>query len=190
MENMQITSSVNNKDLEACYDNLEKTGKNLYFYASVLQRCGLKDAGMKKMEEAKELSSNYNIYIALGRMYGNKQDFETAVIHYRTASNMAPYLLAPRYELVRLLDKSGNKEAALDEARLIGTIPVKVASKKADNIKNLALKYIENAASANDTIHEHEHHEHDEHHEHVHRNSFPQTGLPKNHIHNAFCNHH
>ncbi|GAB6011358.1 O-antigen ligase family protein [Viscerimonas tarda] len=180
----------NYEDLNRQYSTLEKTGKNLYSYALFLQRCGFKDKSIEKLEEAKNLSSNYNIYIALGRMYGETGNLDAAIQNYRIASGMVPYLLIPRYELTLLLDKAGDKAAALAEAQLIGEIPIKVASKKADNIKRLAKMYVEKAGHGSDEDHDHEHeHPHPNHNRNL-KGVNPNLGLHKKHVHNAFCNHH
>jgi len=129
------------KEVTSIYPHLEKTGKLLHYYALLFQRQRNLNQSLIIMNEAATVSSNYNIYIALGRLYNLKKEYERSIENYHTALNICPYLLTPRYELMLVYDKTGNERSALREAERILEIPPKVPAEKAGIIKMEALKY-------------------------------------------------
>ena len=122
---------------------LYPSGVNMFTYASILSRYGLEEESVYELEEAKKVSSNYNIYNALGKRYAREKRFNEAIKHFEIATNMMPLLILPRYWLLKLYNQTGNIEAARTQATLI--LDIQPAKKSEDilNVKEKAKQYLD-----------------------------------------------
>ena len=123
-------------------NKLYPSGFALFAYSSFLSRYGLEKESLYELEKAKTVSSNYNIYIALGKRYTQEKRFKEAIEHFETAINMMPLLILPRYQLLMLYHQTGNTEAAKRQAALILDIQPVKESEDILKVKEKAKQYL------------------------------------------------
>lgn len=103
---------------------LRQNPKSLYIYGLGQLREQNPTKAIELFALAATKASNYNIYLMRGKAYGLTKEFSQAEEDLMMAHNMVPGLLRPRYELVKLYSKTGQKAKALqlaEETLLMGT---------------------------------------------------------------------
>ncbi len=138
-----------NKELDAVYNHLPKTGLNLYSYAALYQKNGNKKRSKELLDEAQGISSHYDIYFSLAGYYSHVKQHRKAVDYYKTALNIYPMKIVPRIRLMRQYDRLGEIQKALEQARLVLDIqPVKLTP-EVQQARAKAQEYIERMNSEN-----------------------------------------
>jgi tetratricopeptide (TPR) repeat protein len=137
----QMSNAIDLEKLEHIVTWMPQTGQNLYYCAGIYRKA----KEMKKAEcclyKAQQVSSNYNIYKALGNLAAEKKEYLQAIGYYNTALNIAPLLILPRYELFKIHQKTGIKEQACQQARIITSIQPKNKNEKVERIKEKVRMY-------------------------------------------------
>jgi len=130
---------------ESAYPDLKHNGKFLFTYGGVLTAAERFDEALPLLERSKQYYSNPSLFMALGQTYENLKEFEKAKLHYRHASNIMPHRLYPLYRLVRLKEKAGEQENAVQLASQIIRMEEKVPTTAAREIKEEMSDFINNS---------------------------------------------
>lgn len=130
---------------ESAHPDLKHNGKFLFTYGGVLTAAKRFDEALPLLERSKLYYSNPGLFMALGLTYENLKEYEKAKFHYRHASNIMPHRLYPLYRLVRLKEKAGEQENALQLASQIIRMEEKVPTTAAREIKEEMSDFINNS---------------------------------------------
>lgn len=131
------------KYYRSSFEFLNNNGRFMLNYGGTLKLAGHNKEALKVLEEAKKITSNQNLYILLGDIYSDKKEYINAETNYRTAINIIPHKIYPRYKLMMLYMKNQEYKLAKREAEIILNCKVKVNSIAVKEIKHKAKKMIE-----------------------------------------------
>jgi tetratricopeptide (TPR) repeat protein len=137
----QLSNTLKSENTEYISKWMPQTGPNLYTCAGICMKMKNRKKADIYLQKAIEITSNHNIYKALGNRAAQKREHSQAIKYYNNALNMMPLLILPRYELFKIYQKTGMKEQANEQARLILSIQPKMKNKKIDRIKDIIQKY-------------------------------------------------
>ena len=114
----------------------------LFNYGTVLSINRNYIESINYLELAKQIHTKYDLYINLANSYENIDKYNEAETNYLHASYLIPHKFTPKYNLLKLYIKSGQFEKAKLIANIIVKMPIKVYSQQVGQIKNEALKYL------------------------------------------------
>lgn len=134
-------------EFQELYNYMKTNPYFLFNYASILYHNGMYDYGYIIAKESKSLWSNYDTEILLGNIEFERKNHKKAIMHYMTASNMCPAKFYPLVQVQQIYKNIGDSISAQEFATQIIYKPVKVKSRKVEQIKELMryeLKIINN----------------------------------------------
>lgn len=128
-----------NANMEIYIKLMPVLGDNPYFlynYANALFDKNHLEASLDIALRCRNHWADYDLELLLGSIYKQKNEYDLAESHYRKASFMCPSRFIPLYDLFNLYEEMNDKEKAISIAWQIIDKPVKVQSKKTNQIKN------------------------------------------------------
>lgn len=124
-------------EFQELYNSMKKNPYFLFNYASILYHNGKYDYGYTIAKESKSLWCNYDTEILLGNIEFERKNHKKAIMHYMTASNMCPAKFYPLVQLQQTYKNIGDSTSAKELAIKIVNKPVKIKSRKIEQIKEL-----------------------------------------------------
>jgi tetratricopeptide (TPR) repeat protein len=86
---------------------------------------------------------SYSLFLAMGKDYENLNNTKLAEIFYKKANYLIPNRYVPKYDLFKLYLRTNQSNKALEMAREISDMKMKVYSAAAVNIKSEAIEFIQ-----------------------------------------------
>lgn len=125
---------------EKLFSALEKSlgnnGEFLFNYGGTLSLSGKYEEALKKLNSAKKIFSNTNLYISLGNSYAALGRYKDAEKYYLHSINMVPHKLYQKYLLAKLYINSGETDKSVIMAKHIISLKEKVKSPATAEIKS------------------------------------------------------
>ncbi len=119
----------------------------LFNYGSLLIKEGKSFEGIKILEHAQTINTSYNLFINLGDGYEKIKNYKLAEKYYNKASLLIPHKLTPKYFLLNLYQQTNDLEKAIQTAKAISNMEIKIYTPLAGQIKNDALKFLRKNSS-------------------------------------------
>lgn len=115
--------------------SLGSNGEFLFNYGGMLSLSGKHEKAVIKLNKAKNIFSNTNLYISLGNSYAALGRYKDAEKSYLRSVNMVPHKLYQKYLLARLYLQSGEIGKSVRLAKKIISVKEKVKSQATAEIK-------------------------------------------------------
>lgn len=130
----------------ALHTQLKDDGKFLTDYASFLmQEAGNCGSAIPLLENSKQYFICTETFYAAAAAYKCLGKYDRAIEQYQFISSYIPVLFRPRYEMALLYKEAGNMPKALNLARTIVDMPVKIPSRQIDQMKAEMKQWLLNA---------------------------------------------
>jgi O-antigen polymerase len=126
------------KHFEKAYSVLKDNGEFLADYGRCLYYVTDYTKGIEVLKKAAMLSSNTVVQTTLGDCQRSLYDLEGAERSYKTAIDMKPSSFHSRFLLFKLYEESSQVSKAIDNAKELLKLKVKIPSEEVDGIKNEA----------------------------------------------------
>lgn len=123
------------EEYEKLYPSLKTNGEYLMNYGKALSMVGKHEEAVRMLKNARKYYSSTIIETTSGDSYKMLNQYDKAEAHYNRALDMIPSRFYPTYLLVKLYQESGDKEAAIHEAKRLLNRDVKVHSIAIEEIK-------------------------------------------------------
>jgi hypothetical protein len=91
---------------------------------------------------AAQTSSTPEIFSKTGYCYELQKNYDSSIYYYNMVQAMEPYRYAPRMALLKLYQQKGDTTLALQKAKEIMALPIKVESEKVDRMRAYAQNLI------------------------------------------------
>lgn len=124
------------KKLKNCPDFILCYGKTLY-------NSGDYPAALNALEQAVRLSPTSEMLCDMGVCYQQEKRYQEAIHAFTTAANMTPAYITPHYQLFTLYQETNNKEKAIEKARHLLSMPVKVINSSVLRYRHQARLFLE-----------------------------------------------
>ncbi len=125
--------------------NFKCNGDFLMNYGGTLLLAGEYNYASSLLEESRKYLTTQNLFTALGNCYSEIGDYSKAEKYYLHAVYMVNHKLFPKYLLVKLYERSGQKEKLITLAKEIIMQKEKISSIANDQIKAEIKTLIENS---------------------------------------------
>ncbi len=120
---------------QTIYPVLSDYGDFLFNYGAELSEANRYQESIRVLERTRWLFNHIDLHMYLGKSYQGISNYKKAEKAYLHAAHMIPHRFYPRYLLATMYDSIGRREDALQTARQIVDMPVKVPSQTVENIK-------------------------------------------------------
>lgn len=120
----------NSPDFMLCY------GKTLFNHADY-------SMALPVLEKASDLSPSSEMMCDLGICYQNEKRYEDAINAFTAASYMVPTYITPHYHLFTLYQEICNNEKAMEKARYMLSMPVKIVNSSVLRYRHQARLFLE-----------------------------------------------
>ena len=123
------------KVYDSLYPTLKYNNFFLFNYGAELSVLGQFQKSVDLLKEAEANLNDIDLYIYLGNSYVGLGEYENAASCFTKASLIMPVKFYPKYRLVKIYQETHQNEKAINLAREIVNMPVKVPSDIITNIK-------------------------------------------------------
>ena len=138
----QDVALLSQKDMLTFYDHFQSHPDFILCYGKTLYNHKLYREALCVLEQGYRLRPSSELVCDLGMCYQQTKKFSQAEEAYTTAAFMTPAHILPQYRLFCLYRETGEEEKAMDIARYILTMSVKVVNTSVLRIRNQAREYV------------------------------------------------
>jgi tetratricopeptide (TPR) repeat protein len=115
----------------------------LFNYGTTFSNFNEYEKSVSLLNEALRYKSSYDLYLNLGRAYEGIHADSLAEQTYIKVAFLVPHKFVPRYNLFKLYQRTNQERKAMEVAKTIKDMHIKVYSLVVGNIKSEAIKYLD-----------------------------------------------
>lgn len=129
-------------ELREIYPKISNDKRHILRYAKILFTDGCYEEALPVVLRASQMAPSSELMCDLGITYKNLKRYDEAQAGFEEAACMTPGYIMPWYNLFRLYRQTGDRDRALETARRIAAMKVKIENHTTKRIKREAEGYI------------------------------------------------
>ena len=129
-------------EYEEAIHYLPKNGELQFHLGAAYAYTGQFEKGLKIIQQSQTTFNDKNIYLVLGQVYLQTDEYQKAEENFKTVTYMYPQLLSPHLLLAQLYRKTGYHSLAVSELEFIIASEPKILSDEVLSIKRDARQYL------------------------------------------------